>query len=66
MSTFFAVINKTDLEYLKKHDYLPFNSVDETEEKMDVWMYSQMKKRLCCSLFENKPLKEKQNQLKAL
>jgi len=51
-STFYIIIEKEDLSYLLKNDYIPFNNEDEADERMNKWMLTQMKNKISSHLFE--------------
>lgn len=52
--TFYIIVEKEDYEFLRKHNYIPFHSDDEADERMDNWMLCQMKKRMSEKSFDNK------------
>lgn len=51
VSTFFTIISNKQLQYLQANEYVPFESSDKLEERIDMWMLEQMKKRLPSSSF---------------
>ncbi len=56
-STFYIIVSKDEFEHLLKYDYVPLTNEDEGDERMNDWMFLQMKKKLSSHLFETKDKK---------
>lgn len=57
-SQFYIIVGKDELKHLIKHDYIPFNHEDEADERMNNWMFVQMKEHLPSHLFETTEKKD--------
>jgi hypothetical protein len=53
-SIFYIIVTKDEFQHLLKYDYVPLTNEDEADERMNNWMFLQMKKKLPSHLFETK------------